>query len=308
MDDRLLSEKAAAFTALTLFYGGDEKKAWSVLSALDADYSVPFASYTREFTQSSEEEGAFNALWRDVRSSFDSSRIPFSVMEYSSPLSDVHFLYLAGRRELLEGRKLCFLGAVMPSLQGRQDTALCALEAVKNGYIVTAPFDSGLGPYALSVALKESGDVCAVLSSSLTKCPNENLLSLMEAVYEKGLLVSQFSPYTKREKWHVVLRNRFLSSFADAFYMAEEKDGGPGWAVFDAALKNGRKCALSSSASGNPNFTWCRMRSESGSSVIKKPSEIKSLFPAEPRRRKASRQDPLQGDLFSGLEAWNESV
>lgn len=303
MDDKLLREKAAAFTALSAFYGGDEKKAWHVLTAVDADYSVPFASYTREFTQNSEDEGVFNALWRDVRSSFDSSRIPFSVMEYSSPLSDVHFLYLAGRREILEGRKLCFLGAVMPSLQGRKDTALCVLEAVKTGCTVTAPFDSGLGPYALSVALKEGGNVCAVLSSSLTKCPNENLLSLMEAVYEKGLLVTQFSPYTKREKWHVVLRNRFLSSFADSFYMAEEKDGGPGWAVFDAALKNGRKCALSSSASGNPNFTWCRMRAESGAAVIKRPSQIKSLFPAEPRKRKTVQPDPSQPDLFSFLES-----
>jgi len=303
VDDKLLREKAVAFTALSAFYGGDEEKAWNVLSALDADYSVPFASYTREFTQSAEEEGAFNALWRDVRSSFDSARIPFSVIEYSSPSSDVHFLYLAGRSGLLEGRKLCFLGAVMPSLQGRQDTALCVLEAVKRGYTVTAPFDSGLGPYALSVALKEGGNVCAVLSSSLTKCPNENLLSLMEAVYEKGLLVTQFSPYTKREKWHVVLRNRFLSSFADSFYMAEEKDGGPGWAVFDAALKNGRKCALSSSAADNPNFTWCRMRTEGGASVIRKPSQIKSLFPSQPGKRKASHPDPPEPDLFSGLES-----
>lgn len=303
MDDKLIREKAAAFTALSAFYGGDEEKAWKVLVSLDADYLISFASYTREFTESSQEERTFNAIWRDVRTAFDSSRIPFSVVEYSSPLSDVHFLYLAGRRELLDEKKLCFLGAVMPSLQGRQDTALSAIEAVKRGYTVTAPFDSGLGPYALSVALKEGGNVSAVLSSSLTKCPNENLLPLMGAVYEKGILVSQFSPYTKREKWHVVLRNRFLSSFADAFYMAEEKDGGPGWAVFDAALKNGRKCALSLSAVENPNYTWCRMRTEGGAVVIRKPAEIKSLFPSQSKRRKprATSPDPEQPDLFSAL-------
>ncbi len=298
MDDRLIREKAVAYTSLTSFYGGDEEKAWSVLTSLSADWSSPFASYTREFTENAEEEAAFNSLWRDVRSSFDSCRIPFSIMDYSSPDSTVRFLYMAGDTSLLEGKKLCFLGAVMPSLQGRKDTAEAVMEAVKNGWTVVAPFDSGLGPYALSVALKEGGKALAVLSSELTKCPNENLLPLMENIYSRGLLVSQFSPYTKREKWHVVLRNRFLSSFADAYYMAEEKDGGPGWAVFDAALKSGRKCALSSSSAENPNYSWCARRAETGAAVIRKPRELKALFPSC-RRRKARAEDPSQGDLFS---------
>ena len=301
MDDRLIREKAVAYTALTAFYGGDEEKAWSVLTSLNADWSSPFASYTREFTESAEEETAFNSLWRDVRSSFDSCRIPFSITEYSSPDSTVHFLYLAGDTSLLDGKKLCFLGAVMPSLQGRQDTAECVMESVKNGWTVVAPFDSGLGPYALSVALKEGGKAVAVLSSALSKCPNENLLPLMENIYSRGLLLSQFSPYTKREKWHVVLRNRFLSSFTDAYYMAEEKDGGPGWAVFDAALKTGRKCALSSSAVENPNYSWCGERAKSGAMVIRRVRELKALFPSS-HRRKTHSEDSFQPDLFSLLD------
>lgn len=306
MDDKLLAEKSIAYTSLVSFFGSDEEKAWNVLSSIDADYSSPFASYTREFTTGTEEETRFNALLRDVRASFSSCRIPFSIMEYSSPLSTVHFLYLAGDKTLLEKRKLCFLGAVMPSLQGRQDTADAVLEAVRNGWTVVAPFDSGLGPYALSVALKEGGKVLAVLSSELTKCPNENLLPLMEKIYERGLLVSQFPPGTKREKWHVVLRNRFLSSFADAFYMAEEKDGGPGWAVFDAALKNGKKCALSHSVTDNPNYRWCGERAAEGALIIRKPRELRTLF-SPVRHRRKSEPVPHERDLFSLLDGSDES-
>lgn len=298
MDDKLIREEAVAYTSLVSFFGGDEDKAWSVLSSLDVDFSSAFASYTREFTSDAGEEAAFNSIWRDVRSSFDSCRIPFSIEKYSSPYSSVHFLYLSGDRTVLEGRKLCFLGSVMPSLQARRDTAETVIEAVRNGYSIVAPFDSGLGPYALSVALREGGKTVAVLSSELTKCPNENLLPLMQNIYEKGLLVTQFSPFTKREKWHVVLRNRFLSSFADAFYMAEEKDGGPGWAVFDAAMKNGIRCALSSSAVANPNFSWCGERARSGAVVIRKPREIKSLF-ASQRRKRTTAADDSGPDLFS---------
>ncbi len=296
MDDKAIREKAVAYSALTLFYDGDGEKAWSVLESLRADFSLSFASYTREFADSAEDEAKFNSIWRDVRSSFADSRIPFTVVEYSDAGNPVHFLYLAGKRELLDGRKLVFLGSVMPSLQGREDTALAVMEAVKNGYSILAPFEPGLGPYALSVALRQGGNAVAVLSNELSKCPSENLLPLMEEIYSRGLLVSQFPPCVKREKWHVVLRNRFLSSFGDAFYMAEEKDGGPGWAVFDAAMKNGRKCALSSSAVENPNFSWCSDRERKGALTIRKPREIKSLFTV-PRKRKPKTEDTT-GDLF----------
>ena len=291
-----MREKAVAFSALTLYYDGDGEKAWNTLEGLNADFSLSFASYTREFAPTVEEEARFNSIWRDVRSSFSDSRIPFTVVPYSEDGNPVHFLYLAGRTELIEARKLVFLGSVMPSLQGRKDTALAVMEAVKNGYSVLAPFEPGLGPYALSVALREGGNAVAVLSSELSKCPSENLLPLMEEIYKRGLLVSQFPPCVKREKWHVVLRNRFLSSFGDAFYMAEEKDGGPGWAVFDAALKKGKKCAISSSAVENPNFSWCSDRVSKGAVALRKPREIKSLFTV-PRKRKPKTEDTT-GDLF----------
>lgn len=283
-------EKASAYTALSLFYS-DDKKAWDILTSLDVDYSLSFPSYTREFTSTQEEESRFNALWRDVRSSFELCRINYTVLPYEDEENNIHFLYLAGDAGLQEGKKLVFLGAVMPSLEARKDTYLCVQEAIKNGYTIVAPFESGLGPYALSVAVKEGGKAVAVLSSNLTMCSNESLLELMEAIYSKGLLVSQFSPHTKREKWHMVLRNRFLSSFGDAFYLSEEKDGGPGWAVFDAALKKGKKCGISYSAVSNANYSWCRARSEDGALVIKKPKDIKALFPQARKRKKTPALD-----------------
>lgn len=291
MDDKYLKEKASAYTALSLFYS-DDKKAWDTLSALKADYSLSFPSYTREFTSSLDEEARFNSIWRDVRASFESCRINYSVLPYEDEENSIHFLYLAGDESLINGKKLVFLGAVMPSLEARKDTYLCVKEAINNGYTIVAPFESGLGPYALSVAIKEGGKAVAVLPSNLTTCPNESLLELMEAIYNKGLLLSQFSPYTKREKWHMVLRNRFLSSFGDAFYLSEEKDGGPGWAVFDGALKKGKKCALSYSSASNVNFSWCRIRSEEGALVIKKPKEIKKLFTVSRKKREEGKKTP----------------
>lgn len=299
MDARELREKAVAYTALITYSLGDENLAWNTLERLNADYSLPFASYTREFTHNSEEENRFNSIWRETREAFVNSKVPYTILPYSG-FSGIHFLYLTGKGELVEGKKLVFLGSVMPSLQGKKDTALAVMEAVRNDYVIVAPFETGLGAYALNVALQEGGKVCGVLSSELSKCPSENLLPLMEGIYKEGLLLSQFPPSTKREKWHVVLRNRFLSSFGDAFYMAEEKNGGPGWAVFDQAMKNGKKCAISSNAAGNPNFSWCSEHIAGGAIEIKKPKDIKTLFTV-PRKRRTHIEES-EPDLFSSAD------
>ena len=83
MDDKSMREKAVAFSALTLYYDGDGEKAWNTLESLNADFSLSFASYTREFAPTAEEEAKFNSIWRDVRSSFSDSKIPFTVAPYS---------------------------------------------------------------------------------------------------------------------------------------------------------------------------------------------------------------------------------
>ena len=288
MDDRLINE-AIFYTTLKAFYD-DEERAWREIKTHHIDFELPFASYLSEFASPTEMD-RLNNIWCDVRRSYDLVRIPYEIIPYSGQQEDVHFLYAAGRTELLEKKKLVYIGAVMPSLQARKDTALSVIEAVKNDYTIMAPFEAGLGPYALSVALKNGGNVCAVLPCFLSRCPNEKLLSLMEGIYNSGLLLSPFSPYTKSEKWHVVLRNRFLSSFGDGFYLPEEKDGGPGWAVFDQAIKNGKRCAISSSSLSNPNFSWCQERGEKGVLEIKKPRDIKLLFTTPKKRKKVQESE-----------------
>lgn len=295
MKDKELREKAIAYESLSVFFSNDRDKAYRTLESLKIDYSLPFASYTKAFTSTYEEEERFNTTLRETREAFDRVKINYSISEYDK---NPYFFYYTGDSSLLQGKKLCFLGAVMPSLAARKETALCVIEAIKNGYTIVAPFESGLGPYALSVAIKEEGKTIAVLSSELTKCPNEALLPLMETIYEKGMLLTEFSPRVKREKWHVVLRNRFLASFADGFFLAEEKDGGPSWPVFDEAIKLNKPVAISGKIVGNSNYSWCDDRAKRGALVVKKPSDIKKLFPLK-RRVKRSSFKENEGDLFS---------
>lgn len=305
MSSTSVREKAIAYEALYLFFKEDEKKAWSVLSSLKTDFSDNFASYAKEFLEDPLEQERFAEIWRKVRDDFASEKIPFVVLEEGDPLFPavpstelVHFLYVAGNLSALGSKKLVFLGTGMPSLQARSDTAEAVMEAVKENCTILAPFDMGLPAYALSLALKEGGKAVAFLPNGISKCPNEGLLELMGQVYEKGLLVTQFSPAQKSEKWHVVLRNRFLGGFADACFLAEEKDGGPSWPIFDGAMEKGKPTMIPASIGDNPNYGWCHNRLEKGSLPYTKPRDIRRLFPAvaAPKREKFVDLTP---DLFS---------
>lgn len=291
MSETSIKEKAVAFEALSMFFKGDSDKAWEVLESLDADYSSPFASYTRDFTSSQEEENEFNEIWRRVRDAFDKEKIPYKILDQDDErvrgrISPSHFVYTAGNRELGDEKRLVILGSPLPSLMAKSEIFDAVAFASEKCWAITAPFDLGSGSYALSTALKLGALPIAVLPSGISKCPTQGMLELMEKVYENGILVTQFAPSLKYEKWHVVLRNRFLSSFGDAFFLVEEKDGGPSWPVFDSAYEKGKKTALSFSACTNPNFSWMKTRMKEDVIQYKKSRDLQKLFPGEKRERK----------------------
>lgn len=304
MSSTSVREKAIAYEALYAYFKGDEKKAWSTLISLKTDFSDNFASYSKEFLEETAEQERFAAIWRKVRDDFASEKIPFMVLEEGDPQfpfthssEPVHFLYAAGNLSVLGTKKLVFLGTGMPSLQGKSDTAEAVTEAVRENCTIVAPFDLGLSAYALSLALRKGGKVVAILPNGISRCPNEGLLELMEQIYTKGLLITQFSPALKTEKWHVVLRNRFLGGFADAYFLAEEKDGGPSWPIFDGAMENGKPTMIPASIGENPNYSWCHQRLEKGSIPFVKARDIRKLFPASTSPKKEKYMD-MTPDLF----------
>ena len=299
MSQTVIKEKAIAYEALSTFFKGDRDKAWSILSSLNADFSSSFASYTREFTSSSQEESEFNDIWRRTRDAFFCEKIPFSVLDEEDErvrgkMAPIHFLYTAGNRELGNEKRLVILGPPLPSLQAKSDIFDAVSLSKERGWAVVAPLDSGSGAYALQAAIKLGALPIAVLSSGISKCPSESLLELMEGVYTKGILVTQAAPCVKYEKWHVVLRNRFISSFGDGFFLSEEKNGGPSWAIFDGAREKGKRVSISLSSANNPNYSWCGERLGEGVVPYKKAKDLIKLFPDEktPRKKREIYVDP----------------
>ncbi len=302
-----IAEEAKAYETLTAALSGDRDLAYSTLKASGADLSSPFPSYSDTISHiTGLTRESLDSIWRDVREAFDRERIDYSIIPDTSSLfpeslktEPVHYLYALGDTQLLSKYKVAFLGTGMPSLQGKEDT----LKAVRCASLnprtaVIAPLDTGTSAFALSASLKSGCPAIAVLSSFVSKCPSEQLMELMGEIYKRGLIISEFSPSQKREKWHVVYRNKTIAGIADAAFLSEEKDGGPSWAIFDGIQKKGSPVAISKAASRNPNYKWCLDRTQKGAFEIPKCDNIKKILPSQRKRNKEVFAD-LTPDLFS---------
>lgn len=283
-----LLQKAINYETLASFFK-DRDKAYSLLDNIG---DAPFPSKAKSFVDSYLDEEKLCEEWRRVRDSFSSSKIPFEII--STPElkeNSVHFLYGAGNVELRDGKSIVILGAKEPSLQAKKDTTSVIDEAIKENLTILCPLELGLSSFALSYALKNNGKVIALLSSWLTKCPSEVLQPLMEEVYNKGLLLTQFAPSIKSEKWHVVLRNKLLAILGDAFFLPEEKDGGPSWPTFDLALTLNKPALISASILDNPNYKWCQDREKKGATRYNNKKDIKKLFGEKPKVRRTKKKE-----------------
>lgn len=299
--------EARCYEALCLLLK-DRDIAWGCMKSFSIDGKNPLPVYSEALIERFNcSQDDIDEAWHFVREAFDRERIVYTVLKEGDELfpanlggEKIHYLYCAGNVELLRDKRITFIGMSHPSLQGKSDILDTVSEAVGKDIAIMAPLDTGLGAFALSVALKENGKAIAMLQGGLSKCPSEGLLQLQGDIYSRGLLLSIFAPSVKFEKYHVVYRNKFLAGISKAVYLAEEKDGGPSWAIFDPALGAGIPAMISSSMAMNPNFTWVKAREEKGAIIAKKASDIKKLFPSQPKRKREKTVD-LTPDLFDGM-------
>lgn len=299
-------EEAKCFEALSILTG-DRDKAWRLMVELNIDGSASLPFYGNAlYAAIGKSLDEISIAYKEVEDAFSEIRADYSIIPFADRLfpennSDekVFYLYAAGNKELLAKSMVACVGAPSPSIQGRSDMANAVSTLVASDIAILAPLDSGLGAFALSVALKENGSAIAVMSSPIARCQNPQLLDLMGELYEKGLLISQFAPNVKSQKWHVVLRNRFLAGILKGVYLAEDKDGGPAWAIFDYAKELGATTMIAKALVDNPNCRWPRDRVASGSLIERNPKDLLKLAKKNASQSKSNVFDDLIPDLFS---------
>lgn len=164
---------------------------------------------------------------------FNHSLYPVHLFELPSPPT---VLYVKGQTSLLEGKQIAIIGSRKATDYTKTAMDLIVPPLVEHDYTVVSGLAKGADTLAHEATMKYGGKTIAVLGHGFHHLyPRENR-ALAEKMAREQLLVTEYPPYMKPEKWHFPMRNRIISGLSSALVVTE------------ASLKSGTlittECAL----------------------------------------------------------------
>lgn len=185
------------------------------------------------------------------------------------------FLYARGRIELLqEQRTVALIGSRQASYKAKENTKRVAQTLGRNGITVVSGLAKGIDVTAHKSALDKNYNTIAVIGTNLNQYyPPENKEVQLE-IEKRGLVVSQFSPATKTERWFFPLRNGVMSGLSLATVIMEAGETSGALKQADFALKQGRQVLIPVKALEISTLTWPKRYMEKGAQTVATPKEI----------------------------------
>lgn len=231
------------------------------------------------------------------------------------------FLYIRGKKSLLfEKRTVALVGSRQASPKAKENTKRLAEALGKNGITVVSGLAKGIDVSAHIAALQNGYNTIAVIGTNLNQYyPTENKEVQLE-IEKKGLVVSQFSPATKTQRWFFPMRNGVMSGLSLATVIMEAGETSGALKQADFALKQGRQIMIPASALKLEKITWPERYVKRGASVVNTPMEVIKLLAEnnifKPSKKGENVQQTFESYLSDLAAApkkeihseWNESV
>lgn len=164
--------------------------------------------------------------------------------EYPAYLSKIYdppwVLYLKGKKSLLKSQCISVVGTRNPSQYGNEVIKAILPPLIKNNWTIVSGLAIGIDTEAHKIAIKEKGNTIAVLGSGVNQIYPVSNQSLASEMATTQLLLSEFPPHRKAEKWHFPLRNRIISGLSNGTVIIEAKERSGSLITAEQALEQGR--------------------------------------------------------------------
>ena len=185
------------------------------------------------------------------------------------------FLYIRGKKSLLyETRTVALVGSRQASEMAKYNTKRLAEALGRNGITVVSGLAKGIDVSAHIAALDSGYNTIAVIGTNLNQYyPTENK-GVQQEIEEKGLVVSQFSPASKTERWFFPLRNGVMSGLSLATVIMEAGETSGALKQADFALKQGRQILIPESALKIESITWPAKYISKGATLVSNPLDV----------------------------------
>jgi DNA processing protein len=167
------------------------------------------------------------------------------------------FLYIRGRKSLLfEKRTVSIVGSRQAAEDAKEKARKLTKMLGSNGITVISGLAKGIDVEAHRAALDNSFNTIAVIGTNLNQYYPSVNMSTQKEIEEKGLVISQFSPASKTQRWFFPLRNGVMSGLSLATIIVEAGETSGALKQADFALKQGRQLIIPRSVYENKKISW----------------------------------------------------
>ncbi|RBW69865.1 DNA-processing protein DprA [Bacillus taeanensis] len=151
-------------------------------------------------------------------------------------------LYYKGDITLASPKKmLAVVDTRKPSQQAGYKLNVIVRPLIWNGWCIVSGLAYGIDGMSHRLTLEEQGKTIAVLGSGFYSIYPTIHTELAHHIAEKGLLLSEFRPNQRPEKWQFPLRNRIISGLSNGTLVVEAQERSGSLITADLALEYGRE-------------------------------------------------------------------
>jgi len=213
------------------------------------------------------------------------------------------FLYLRGKKSLLfEKRTVALVGSRKASDKAKDNTRRLTVKLGDNGITIVSGLAKGIDVTAHSEALKNGYNTIAVIGTNLNQYYPAANKEVQLTIEKKGLVVSQFSPANKTQRWFFPMRNGVMSGLSLATVVMEAGETSGALKQADYALKQGREVLIPQSALKMKSISWPAKYVKKGAKVVTYPRDVleilaeSNIFKIDKKCKQQTIEDLLQTD------------
>jgi DNA processing protein len=165
--------------------------------------------------------------------------------EYPKLLKEIYqppwALFAKGDLSLLErDPKLAVVGSRQATQYGKNAIRLIFPDLIKKGVLIVSGLARGIDALAHEYAIKNGGKTIAVIAGGFYHIyPKENMNLALEMM-KNQLVLSEYPPDTKPQRWHFPSRNRIISGLSRGTLIIEAKRKSGSLITANFAVNEGR--------------------------------------------------------------------
>lgn len=202
---------------------------------------------------------------------FDKEYPPLLKKIYQPPWA----LFVKGDLSLLKkDPKLAVVGSRMATIYGKNAIYRLFPGMIEKGIVIVSGLAKGIDTFAHECAIKNGGKTIAVIAGGLYHIfPKENINLALEMM-ETQLIISEYPPNTRPQKWQFPARNRIISGLSIGTFVIEAKQKSGSLITANYALNEGREVFSLPGSIFSPFSTGTNELIQQGAKLVMKPEDI----------------------------------